>query len=106
MMDRRTAIATGAAMIASAAAAKAPRNAQPSRDFVTVDAGRFRLGGRAYRFAGANMWYAVYLGAEGPTGDRDRLRRELDALSALGVTNLRILGESELSPLKNSIRPT
>lgn len=52
------------------------------------------------------MWYAAYLGGKGPAGDRARLRRELDRLAALGITNIRLLGSSELSPLKNSVRPT
>ncbi len=34
-----------------------------------------------------------------------RLRAELDRLAELGVTNLRVLGASELSPLRNSLRP-
>lgn len=51
------------------------------------------------------MWYAAYLGADAPFGNRARLKRELDELAALGVTNVRILGSSELSPLKNSITP-
>jgi mannan endo-1,4-beta-mannosidase len=52
------------------------------------------------------MWYAAYLGAGVPIGDRDRLSREFDRLAALGINNVRILGSSELSPLKNSVRPT
>jgi mannan endo-1,4-beta-mannosidase len=106
MLTRRTALVAGAAALAGSAIAARPRRAPPRSDFVAIDGARFRLGGRPYHFAGANMWYAAYLGAEGPTGNRDRLRRELDALSAMGVTNLRILGESEHSPLRNSIRPT
>lgn len=51
------------------------------------------------------MWHAAYLGADAPYGNRARLRRELDTLSALGIDNLRILGSSELSPLKGSISP-
>ncbi len=51
------------------------------------------------------MWYAAYLGAGASFGNRGRLSRELDRLAALGVTNVRILGSSELSPLKNSITP-
>src|ERR1044072_6326127 len=51
------------------------------------------------------MWNAAYLGADAEYGNRPRLIRELDRLSALGVTNIRILGSSELSPLKNSITP-
>jgi mannan endo-1,4-beta-mannosidase len=73
--------------------------------FVGVDGKRFMRDGAVYRFAGANMWYGAYLGAAGANGDRDRLRRELDALAGLGVDNLRVLGSSELSPLKNSLAP-
>lgn len=73
--------------------------------FVTAREGRFRIGGEAYCFAGANLWYGAYLGADAPFGDRERLRRELDALAAMGVDNLRVLGSSELSPLRNSLTP-
>ncbi|MFL6727446.1 MAG: mannanase [Sphingomicrobium sp.] len=52
------------------------------------------------------MWYAAYLGADAPVGNRDRLKRELDRLAGLGINNVRILGSSEFSPLKNSVRPT
>ena len=52
------------------------------------------------------MWAAAYLGADAPFGNRDRLKRELDRLAALGINNVRILGSSEFSPLKNSVRPT
>ena len=38
------------------------------------------------------MWYAAYLGADAPIGNRDRLKRELDRLAALGIDNVRILG--------------
>jgi mannan endo-1,4-beta-mannosidase len=50
------------------------------------------------------MWYAAYLGA-GSAANRDRLKRELDRLNALGVDNVRILGSAEHSPLRNSVRP-
>ena len=65
----------------------------------------FTLDGARHYYAGANMWYAAYLGADAPLGDRARLRRELDALAALGVTNLRILASSEQSPLTHSVSP-
>lgn len=51
------------------------------------------------------MWYAAYLGADAPFGNRGRLQRELDRLAGLGIESIRILGSSELSPLKNSIQP-
>jgi mannan endo-1,4-beta-mannosidase len=102
LFTRRAAIAAGTAFAAAAGIAGAP----PRRDrFVRVQGTGLRIDGRPYRYAGANMWYAADLSAEPPVGNRDRLRRELDALAGLGIRNVRILGESELSPLKNSIRP-
>ena len=73
--------------------------------FVTVSGVQFELEGAPYAYVGANFWYGAYLGADGETGDIDRLRAELDQLKSLGVTNLRVLGASELSPMKNSLKP-
>ncbi|MDB5691747.1 MAG: mannanase [Alphaproteobacteria bacterium] len=101
MLNRRTLLLSGSALLATAAT-PLPRRADP---FVRRTGTRFTIGGRRYRYAGSNMWYAAYLGAEAAFGSRDRLRRELDALAGLGVTNLRILGSSELSPLRNSVAP-
>ncbi len=66
-----------------------------ARDFVRVRAGGFVVGERSYHFVGVNYWYGMNLGAEGPTGDRARLVRELDALQRLGITNLRLTAASE-----------
>ena len=101
MLTRRTLLLSGSALLATAAA---PIRGRPDR-FVRRAGTSFTIGGRRYRYAGSNMWYAAYLGAEAPFGSRDRLGRELEALAALGVTNLRILGSAELSPLKNSVSP-
>lgn len=103
MFTRRNALITGAAALGGCALGSTGR-AQP-RPFVKTDGTRFVIGARTYRFTGANIWYAAYLGAASAIGDRDRLRRELDRLSGLGVDNLRILASSERSPLKNSITP-
>jgi mannan endo-1,4-beta-mannosidase len=73
--------------------------------FVRREGTGFKVGALPYRIVGTNMWYAPFLGAEGPIGNRERLRRELDRLTALGIDNVRILGSAELSPLKNSITP-
>ncbi len=76
------------------------------KQFVSVNGTQFYLRGKPYQFVGTNMWFAAYLGSENPVyGDRDRLVRELDLLKSLGVTNLRILGSSERSPLRDSMRP-
>ena len=74
-------------------------------DFVATDGIHFKLNNATYRYAGANIWYGAYLGADAAFGNRARLIRELDDLKALGVVNLRILASSELSPLKNSLDP-
>lgn len=74
-------------------------------EFVTTDGIHFKLKGETYRYVGANIWYGAYLGSAAAFGDRGRLIKELDDLKALGVVNLRVLGSSELSPLKNSLDP-
>jgi mannan endo-1,4-beta-mannosidase len=101
-LTRRGAMAAGAAVLAGCVAPQVVRTRMP---FVRRSGSRLVAEGRPYQFAGTNMWYAAYLGASAPFGDRGRLTRELDRLAALGITNVRILGSSELSPLKNSITP-
>lgn len=103
MFTRRSVLSTGAAALA-AACADAP-GAQSPTGLVTVNGTSFLKDGAPYRYCGANIWYGAYLGAAAEFGSRDRLRRELDRLRALGVDNLRVLGSSELSPLNNSITP-
>ena len=105
MIDRRTALRGAAALLATAAATSLPARGAGDR-FVRRVGTTFQRGGKRYRYAGANMWSAAYLGAAAPIGDVDRLRRELDALAGMGVRNLRLLASSELSPLTNSLRPT
>jgi mannan endo-1,4-beta-mannosidase len=103
-IDRRTALGAGAALLATAL--EAPLAGRGRADpFVRRRGTALYRNGSRYRYAGANMWYAAYLGAAAPIGDRDRLRRELDALAGLGIRNLRLLASSELSPLTNSLRP-
>jgi mannan endo-1,4-beta-mannosidase len=102
MLSRRELIAASSALLASSAAPAA----RPRDRFVRASGTHFTLGGAPYRIAGTNMWYAAYLGADAPIGNRDRLKRELDRLTALGVDNVRVLGSSEFSPLINSVRPT
>ena len=104
-MTHRRAILAGAAGLAATLRASGPSAATARSPFVRRSGTRFLLDGKPYRFVGANIWYAAWLGAEGPSGNRARLLRELDALAANGVTNLRILAGAEEGPLKNSIRP-
>jgi mannan endo-1,4-beta-mannosidase len=102
MLNRRDLLIGTSALLASSGIA-APRR---DTHFVHRSGAAFRLGNEPYRVAGTNMWYAAYLGADAPIGDRDRLKRELDRVAALGINNVRILGSSEFSPLRNSVRPT
>ena len=98
MLNRRQLIVSaGALAAASALPAASSANRIIRRSRMT-----FTSGGKPYRIAGTNMWYAAYLGAF----NLDRLKRELDRVAALGINNVRILGSSEFSPLKNSVRPT
>jgi mannan endo-1,4-beta-mannosidase len=104
MLTRRDLLCTGAALAAASALGVPAAQARPTT-FIRREGKGFTRLGRPYRYAGANMWYAAWLGADAPFGDRARLRRELDAMKALGIVNLRILGGAEHSPLRNSIRP-
>jgi mannan endo-1,4-beta-mannosidase len=99
MLTRRS-VMMGAGLAVGAHAA-----ATPARPFVTVDGQQFRSRGKAYRYAGTNVWYGPYLGSPGPLGHRDRLKRELDTLAKLGIDNVRVLASGETSPLKNSLSP-
>lgn len=99
MINRR--ILMGASLGASALAVTGcgSATARPtSAGFVRRDGTALTLDGKPYRFVGANMWYAAWI-------DLARLGRELDALAADGVTNLRVAASAEHSPLKNSVRP-
>lgn len=73
--------------------------------FVTREGTRLMRGDAPYRIVGANLWYAAWLGADAPFGDRARLERELDRLAGLGINNLRIMAAAEEGPLKNAIKP-
>jgi mannan endo-1,4-beta-mannosidase len=73
--------------------------------FVKVKGTHFEREGRAYYVAGANLWYGGYLGAANKPGDRERLRKELDALKALGVNNVRVLAVSEKTVMPGAVKP-
>lgn len=105
MVTRRQTLTGGAALAGTLAT---PALATPGRasPFVRRDGTRFTLDGKPYRYAGTNMWYAAWLGAPADYGNRDRLRRELDALHAMGVTNIRANASAEESPLNHSVKPT
>lgn len=96
MISRREVMLTGAFLAVSASAA-----AKDGDGFIHTDGKRLLLQGKPYRFVGTNMWYGAYLGRT--QAGRDRIKRELDQLCAIGITNLRVLGASEQSPLKNAL---
>lgn len=102
MLNRRELIVGTSALLTASSSA----SWRSSGTFVRRSGREFSLQGRPYRIAGTNMWYAAYLGADRPIGNGDRLKRELDRLATLGINNVRILGSSEFSPLRNSVRPT
>ena len=96
----------GLAVLIAAGAVYAGPTDDFTDDFVRVDGTQFTRRGEPYRFVGANLWYAAYVGRpHAAGGDRARVVRELDLLASLGVTNLRLLGASERSPLDNSMSP-
>src|SRR5215510_7731077 len=80
--------------VLSAADAARPAVGTPNKvpeqsGFVSVKGRHFQLDGKPYYYAGTNLWYGMYLGSPGKTGDRARLARELDQLAEQGVLNLR-----------------
>ncbi|RYY24666.1 MAG: mannanase [Sphingomonadales bacterium] len=103
MVTRRTIL--GAGLGAGAALAAFPASAAAPDPFIRRNGAALTLGGKPYRFTGANLWYGAWLGARADFGNRARLARELDALAELGITNLRILASAETSPLKNAVSP-
>jgi len=97
-------VAPARAQVKPDAGAPASRAGKQS-GFVSVKGRHFQLDGKPYYYAGANLWYGMYLGSPGVTGDRARLVRELDDLAGKGVRNLRVLAISETSTLKRAVRP-
>ena len=87
---------------AQGAATSAPvsyaNGSDPSFGFVRVNGTRFVLDADSqvsWYFMGANLWNGMSLGAAGPSGNRSRLATDFDALAAVGVSQLRILGAAE-----------
>lgn len=73
------------------------------KDFIKVNDTHFIKNGKPYHYIGTNYWYGAMLGAK--SGDRERLKKELDELKALGITNLRVLACSDGGDQDFAIRP-
>ncbi len=63
--------------------------------FVKTNGTKFEIGGKPYRYMGANFWAGMNLGATATGGNRELLIRELDRMQKLGITNLRIIALTE-----------
>lgn len=75
--------------------------------FARIEQGRFIVDDEPYYFIGANFWYGAILASEGAGGDRARLHRELDAMRACGIDNLRILvGADGPEGVPSKVEPT
>ena len=105
VLNRRDLILRTSAL-AACSAVPAAAALQSRSDFVSRRGMQLLRGSQPWRYVGTNMWYAAYVGADAPYGNRPRLQQELDRLAALGVQSVRILGSSELSPLLHSVTPT
>ena len=64
-----------------------------AQNFIKVSENHFIKDGKPYYFIGTNYWYGGMLGAK--NGDRERLKKELDELQSLGITNLRVMASAE-----------
>jgi mannan endo-1,4-beta-mannosidase len=64
-----------------------------AQNFIKVNNNHFIKNGKPYYFIGTNYWYGGMLGTK--NGNRERLKKELDELKSLGITNLRVMATAE-----------
>ncbi len=103
--DRRTVLGALAATAMTTTTRTTMAAAVPAaHGFVRVAGTHFVRDGLPWRYVGANAWYLAWLGAD-PVSGRARLRRELDRLQAMGLTNVRLLAGAEEGPLRASVTP-
>jgi mannan endo-1,4-beta-mannosidase len=80
---------------------------QANDSFVKVKDGTFVRNGKPYYYIGTNFWYGAILGSVGQGGNRQRLCKELDAMKACGIDNLRILvGSDGKRGVPSKVEPT
>jgi mannan endo-1,4-beta-mannosidase len=65
------------------------------RGGLAVVGGQLRKDGKPFVIAGMNHWCAGMLARDGNAAGWDQLRRDLDALQAIGVNTLRVMAASE-----------
>ncbi|MCF7886444.1 MAG: cellulase family glycosylhydrolase [Candidatus Marinimicrobia bacterium] len=80
-------------------------NQRNKTEFVRVKGDHFILENKSYNYLGTNLWYGPLLGMATEPGNRTRLKRELDSLKSIGLTNLRIMAASEGTIYDNTVRP-
>lgn len=82
--------------------------AKKTSPFVTVnEKGQFVRNGKPYYYIGANFWYGAILASKGQGGNRERLKKELDELKKLGISNLRVLvGADGENGVKSRVEPS
>lgn len=64
-----------------------------AQNFIKVNNNHFIKNGKPYYFIGTNYWYGGMLASK--NGNRERLKKELDELKSLGITNLRVMATAE-----------
>ena len=64
-----------------------------AQNFIKVNNNNFIKNGKPYYFIGTNYWYGGMLASK--NGNRERLKKELDELKSLGITNLRVMATAE-----------
>ena len=64
-----------------------------AQNFIKVNNNHFTKNGKPYYFIGTNYWYGGMLASK--NGNRERLKKELDELKSLGITNLRVMATAE-----------
>jgi mannan endo-1,4-beta-mannosidase len=64
-----------------------------AQNFITIKDNHFVKNSKPYYFIGTNYWYGGMLGTK--NGNRERLKKELNELKSLGITNLRVMASAE-----------
>lgn len=74
-----------------------------AQDFIRIKENHFIKNNKPYYFIGTNYWYGGMLGAK--NGNRERLKKELDELKSLGITNLRVMASAEGGDQDYTVNP-